>query len=98
MGCTEQQCNLKGQCDGNALHLEVVDSHSACQTLCDDRQPCNYYTYHFDSGICELFDSCDNIDGDLCKDCLSGAPYCGVGQSFSVKKCNLAMKIELLPK
>ena len=33
------------------------------------------------SNICELFDSCENTDPNLCKDCVSGQPYCGVSES-----------------
>ena len=32
------------------------------------------------SNICELFDSCENTDPNLCKDCVSGQPYCGVSE------------------
>ena len=39
---------------------------------------------HFDcSNICELFDSCNNTDSALCKDCVSGQPYCGVSKSHT---------------
>ena len=33
------------------------------------------------SNICELFDSGENTGPNLCKDCVSGQPYCGVSES-----------------
>ena len=74
--CPILKCGIDGECQGKFLAFGIRETEKGCQDFCASFSGCNYYTLHYDTNQCLLFEDCPEVNN--CTTCISGQPGCYV--------------------
>jgi len=76
INCIEPECEIQGECNGKIAHeYDSVNTTEDCIKLCKNTSNCNWFTFHKDVLLCNLFETCFDVDTS-CETCISGENTC----------------------
>jgi len=78
MAFSDLQCWVPGYCLGISVHGLPDTSDIECRDACRKDANCIWFTHNRDDGHCNLMQTCDTVDEDICPTCTSGHKACGL--------------------
>ena len=70
VGCFEDNIDYFG----NDYKIDIAPNATACQKLCSEEDPCNYWTFVKSTTKCRM--KYTKTVGTTCRDCIAGPKYC----------------------
>jgi len=71
-------CSINGNCHGDFIDSDVVESEADCLAMCMATQDCQWYTFYVDDLLCIMLHDCSLRHE--CSNCQSGERACGSNQ------------------
>jgi len=73
------ECDVPGECIGQLIGFTSQDTSPDCLSTCKGTEGCTWYTFRPEEKICNIMQTCTEVDEDNCESCISGEVECPVG-------------------
>ena len=85
-----QECHLPGGCVNSPLvAADSADNYDSCLSNCQKNQNCSWFTFEPFENFCELFEACNELTEEHCKQCQSGESTCKSTQCGISGQCQV---------